>query len=416
MNKNTFDVIVIGGGPAGLMAAGTAAKKELTVLLLEKKHKTGLKLGLTGKGRCNLTNMRDTNEFNKQFGKNGKFLIDAFKHFFNKDLIQFFKEINIETTHERGERVFLKGIKAPQAATYLSNWAIKNKVQIITNCSAKKITLNKKEAIKEISDDQGKTYYSKNVIIATGGKSYPQTGSTGDGYNIAKIFGHKIVKVTPALTPLLYDDSYLNLLNGLTLKNVSISLIINNKIKEKMFGEIEFIDDTISGAIPYTLSKQVIKALENKKDVELSIDLKPALEHNKLDLRLLREINNKDNKNMFDFLSKLMPSKLQTFCITKNIVEADSNIRNYNKNDRKKLRLWLKDFRIKITSHASFKRAIITSGGVSLKEVNPKTMESKLIKGLYFCGEILDLDGQTGGYNLQAAFSTGYTAGINIYK
>jgi len=416
MNKNIFDVIVIGGGPAGLIAAGTAAKKGLTVLLLEKKHKLGLKLGLTGKGRCNLTNMKNISEVIKQFGKNGRFLIDAFNQFFNQDLIDFFNQIKIKTVLERGDRVFLQGIRAPQAALTLSNWAEKNKVKIITDCFVKQVICNPEKQIKKVIDNKNQLYFSENIIVSTGGKSYPVTGSTGDGYLIAKKLGHNIVPPIPALTPLLYDDSCLNILDGLTLKNVSISLIINNKVKEKMFGEIEFIDNTISGAIPYTLSKTIIKELKKENSVELSIDLKPALEHNKLDMRLLREINNKENKNISDFLSKLMPFKLQTFCIKKGIVELNLNIRNYNKNDRKKLRLWLKDFKIKITSHASFKRAIITSGGVSLKEVNPKTMESKIIKGLYFCGEVLDIDGSTGGYNLQAAFSTGYTAGININK
>jgi len=414
MNKPR--VIVVGGGAAGLMAAGQAATMGAAVLVLEKMPRPGLKLRITGKGRCNLTNIVPLPEFIEHFGASGKFLRQAFSQFFSEDLIAFFKELGVETVIERGGRVFPASNQADEVIGALSNW-VTGQAKIRTNCAVKKLLIEKGEVVgvtaKTKSSDL-EDFRADRVIIATGGKSYPGTGSTGDGYELAKSVGHTIVSPRPALVPLETKGDIASRLQGLSLKNVSVKVIIDGKKQAEAFGEMLFTHFGVSGPIILSLSKMCVDALLAREKVAISIDLKPALDDKHLDQRILRDLNQYGKKQFQNILKLLLPQKLIPICVELTGIDPEKSGNQITSDERKRLRLWLKDFQLEVTGYRSFSEAIITAGGVDLKEVDPRTMESRMVKGLYFAGEVLDIDADTGGYNLQAAFSTGWVAGRSV--
>ena len=408
------DVIVIGAGASGLMCAGISAQQGQTVLLFEKKSRPAIKLSITGKGRCNITNSKPLKEFINEFGNNGKFLYSAFSKFFNTDTINFFKELGVRCSLERGGRYFPKSNNAYDVVKALIKFVKRKNVKIIIHSQVEKFVLENKQ-IKNIILKDGTTYTAKNYVLATGGKSYPLTGSTGDGYKIAQALGHTIIAPQPALVPLVSNDQHLKQLNKLKLKNIEISVIANNDIVSTLFGEIEFTIFGLTGPLILKVSSKVYSLLKEKKSVEISINLKPALDDKQLDARLIRELNNFGNLPIRNMLKTLLPLQLiEPFMKKNNIKYTQKCSSIINKEKRKKLLDSFRKMKFKIISTRPIDEAIITKGGISLKEVDQKTMKSKLIDNLYFCGEILDIDGPTGGFNLQAAFSTGYLAGISI--
>jgi len=410
-NNKTFDVIVIGGGAAGMMAAGQSAKLGASVLLVEKMKRVGTKLSITGKGRCNITNSSNQKDFLKHINYKGNFLKPAFAEFFSDELIDFFNSEGLETVEERGGRIFPKSEKAKDVVQTLENFCLKNGVIIKKSISVKKLIVENK-TIKSIKTQSGETYHSKTVILASGGASYPLTGSNGDGYKIAHEAGHTIIPIRPVLVPLISKENY-KILSGLNLRNIKINVWVNGKKLMEKFGEMEFTEFGISGAIVLTLSRYCVDMIRDNQNIVFSIDLKPALDEKKLDQRLLRDLNNFGNENFVELLRKLMPSKLVKVCIQNTGISAGKLANQISATERKKLRFWLKNFELEIVGHRNFSEAIVTAGGVSLKEVKSKTMESRIISNLFFAGEILDLDADTGGYNLQIAFSTAYLAARN---
>ena len=407
---NSADVIVIGAGASGLIAAGVAAQKYQNVLLLEKKTRPAIKLSITGKGRCNVTNSADIKKFVAEFGNNGKFLYSTFSKFFNTDTINFFEELGVKCRLERGGRYFPESNDAHDIVNALIKFVKSKNVKILTNSEVTKFVCEEKK-IKSVLLKNGTQYFAKKFILATGGKSYPLTGSTGDGYNLAKSLGHTIIKPQPALVPLISDDKNLKLLNKLKLKNIEISVLANEKVLTKLFGEIEFTSFGLTGPLILTVSSQVFSSLEDKQDVEISINLKPALDDKQLDDRLIRELNNFGNMPVRNMLKTLLPMQMIEPFMKKNSIKWTENCSAINKEKRKRIFYGLRNMKFKIISTRPIDEAIITKGGICLKEVEQNTMKSKLIDNLYFCGEVLDIDGPTGGFNLQAAFSTGYLAG-----
>ena len=407
------DVIVIGAGASGLMCAGISAQQGQTVLLLEKKSRPAIKLSITGKGRCNITNSKPIKEFINEFGNNGKFLYSAFSKFFNTDTLNFFEELGVRCSLERGGRYFPESNDAKTIVKALIKFVKSKNVKIIIHSQVEKFVLENKQ-IKNIILKDGTTYTAKKYVLATGGKSYPLTGSTGDGYKIAQALGHTIIAPQPALVPLVSNDQYLKQLNKLKLKNIEISVIANNNIVSILFGEIEFTIFGLTGPLILKVSSKVYSLLKEKKSVEISINLKPALDDKQLDARLIRELNNFGNLPLRNMLKTLLPLQIIEPFMKKNNIKYTEKCSLINKEKRKKLLDGFRKMKFKIISTRPIDEAIITKGGISLKEVDQKTMKSKLIDNLYFCGEILDIDGPTGGFNLQAAFSTGYLAGISI--
>ncbi|UCC80610.1 MAG: NAD(P)/FAD-dependent oxidoreductase [Candidatus Zixiibacteriota bacterium] len=419
MNKKR--VAVIGAGPAGLMAAGQAAARGAEVVVFEKKRRPALKLAITGKGRCNLTNKAPLAEFIKSYGPNGRFLRSSFGHFFSGDLIKFLKELGVNTGFERGGRVFPLSGDAAEVARALIGWAKENGAKIKTGTKVIRLIINENTIsgvryVASEGSEKAQDYLTDGVIIATGGASYPATGSTGDGYRLAKSVGHCIIPVRPALVPLETRGDIAGRLQGLSLKNVRLKMLADGKKAGDIFGEMLFTHYGVSGPIVLTVSKQVVDLLEEGKKVILSIDLKPALDHRKLDARILRDLETYRNKKSKSILKMLLPQKLIPVCIELLDLSGDKPGNQISSDERKRLRLWLKDFRLEVIGHRSFEEAIVTAGGIDLKEVDPKSLESRLVKNLYFAGEVLDIDADTGGFNLQAAFSTGYLAGISATR
>lgn len=441
-----MNVIVIGGGPAGMMAAIASAENENNVILLEKKERLGRKLLITGKGRCNITSSLPIDEFIQNIPGNGQFLYSAFKNYTNTDIINFLNDEGLEVKEERGNRIFpvtdksLDVLKCFTKRLKELNIKIeynmqvteivpkdengKLKVKAIKNQANNKFNTEKYyNKIKEKNSENIKIFEADKVILATGGKSYPLTGSTGDGYELAKKLGHTITKIRPSLVPLeAFEQNMCKDLQGLSLRNVNIELKNkeNNKTIYQDFGEMLFTHFGVSGPTILSSSahlvryKNIDELLKNKKIV-LSIDFKPALSEEKLDERILRDFTEFKNKQFKNSLDKLLPQKLIPIIIEKSEINPDKKVNEINKKERHKLIGLLKNFEVTIKGFRPIDEAIITSGGVNIKEINPKTMESKLIDGLYFAGEIIDVDAYTGGFNLQIAYSTGYTAGNQIY-
>jgi predicted Rossmann fold flavoprotein len=415
-------VIVIGGGPAGLMAAGRAAQSGSEVHLFEKMPDPGAKLSITGKGRCNLTNIASPDDFLEHFGPNGVFLRQAFGRFFSEDLVAFFDSLGVKTVVERGGRVFPTSGDADDVVRALVRWARDCGVRIVTGADVKALALegNKVAGIrwsrirpipKSPQDADIQNEPADAVIVATGGLSYPQTGSTGDGYVMAQSVGHTIVHLRPALVPLITSGKTAARLQGLSLKNVSFSVFVNGKRQAEYFGEMLFTHFGLSGPIVLSASQTVVDALRQKKEVIVSIDLKPALDDHKLDDRLIRDFRGHGSMFARNLLGFLVPQKMIPVVLESAGIDPDKPGHQISTAERKRLRLWLKDFRFHVTDHRPFSEAVITAGGVSTKEIDPRTMASRLVEGLYFCGEVLDVNADTGGYNLQAAFSTGWLAG-----
>ncbi|MBC8184646.1 NAD(P)/FAD-dependent oxidoreductase [candidate division KSB1 bacterium] len=422
---NKKRVIIVGGGAAGMMAAGQAALGGAEVLLFEKMNQLGRKLGISGKGRCNITNTAPVADFIEEFYPSGLFLRQAFSRFFSDDLISFFEEFGLPTVSERGGRVFPASGKATDVKNVLIRFIEKAGVKINLNSPVKGLIIKNNEAVgvkvlEPTSSITGKTknesgketkYFSDAIIITTGGLSYPATGSTGDGYKFAKSAGHKINQTRPALVPLEISGNIVSKLAGLHLRNVRVKILTNDIKLKDTFGEMEFTNFGISGPIVLTLSRYVVDALNLKQKTSLSIDLKPALDEQKLDKRLIRDLEQFGRQQISKILKNLLPQQLIPVCLDETKISPKKAGHQITADERKRLKLWLKDFRLDVTGYRPFSEAIITAGGVSTKEINPRTMESRLIKNLYFAGEILDVDGNTGGYNLQAAFSTGWLAG-----
>lgn len=411
---NSADVIVIGAGASGLIAAGVAARKGLKVLLLERKTRPAIKLSITGKGRCNVTNSADIKEFVAQFGDNGKFLYGAFNKFFNTDTINFFEELGVNCRLERGGRYFPQSNDAHDIVSALIKFVKNGNVKIVTNAYVSKFRFENKK-IKNVILKDGTKYSADKFILATGGKSYPLTGSDGNGYALAESAGHSIISPSPSLVPLVSDDKYLKFLNKLKLKNIEISVICNNNPVKTLFGEIEFTIFGLTGPLILTVSSSVYELLQQKNaNVEIAINLKPALDDKQLDARLVRELNGFGNMPIKNMLKTLLPLQMTDVFMKKNNIKLTEKCSSANKEKRKKIFDGLRQMKFKIVSTRPIEEAIVTKGGISLKEVEQSTMKSKLVDNLYFCGEILDIDGPTGGFNLQAAFSTGYLAGESV--
>ncbi len=403
-----YDVIVVGGGAAGLVAAARAGERGLRILVLEKMNRPGRKLLITGKGRCNITNNLTISEFSKSVYPNGKFLRTAFSQFFSKDIISVLKKLGVETVLERGNRYFPVSNKAEDVQAAFLSWCKQNSVEIKTKQKVDNL-LVEDNVIKGVVAN-GNEYFANNVIIATGGKSYPATGSTGDGYELAKSVGHTVIKPQPALVPLETVGNMAKELQGLTLKNVKASVWVNGKKTAEEFGEMLFTHFGISGPIILTLSRMVVAELYNKNKVEVSIDLKPALDDKKLDDRLIRDLNEHGKKKLINIFKYWLPAAMIPVFIETLQLDADKECHQVSGKERKQIRHLMKNLVFKISKHRSFKEAIVTAGGVATNEISPKTMESKLVKGLYFAGELIDVDGQTGGFNLQIAYSTAWLA------
>ncbi len=405
----TYDVIIIGGGAAGLMAAGQAAQLGAKTLLLEKMERTGRKIFISGKGRCNLTNTAPIREFIDHFGNNGRFLRQAVHRFSSPDLIEFLNQREVPTITERGGRVFPASESAQDVVDALEKWNRRSGVEIRLHTRVDHLVV---EDGNVVGVGVGSSILAaKTVIVTTGGASYPGTGSTGDGYRFAEAVGHKIVAIRPALVPLNTAGDAAQKCQGLSLRNVAVTVWTNNQKTGQDFGEMLFTHFGVSGPIILSLSGKIVDALRQKRRVEISIDLKPGLDETQLDTRLRRDLDANGKKQFQTILKGLLPQKLIPVCLELTQIPAEKVCHQITAKERQQLRNWLKDFRLKITGHRSFRQAIVTAGGVDLSEVDPRTMASQIVKGLYFAGEVLDLNADTGGYNLQAAFSTGWLAG-----
>ena len=406
-------VIVIGAGASGMMAALMAAENGAQVMLFEKNDRPGKKILISGKGRCNVTTDKDTTEIINSFLHNGKFLYTALASFSNQQVKYFFEEAGVPLKVERGERVFPVSDQAKDIVNALRRKLEAAGVDLWLNATVKEVLYEEGRAVGVLLPN-GRKIAADSVIVATGGASYPGTGSTGDGYHFARKAGHSIVTLRPSLIPLECAEGYVKELQGLSLKNVTFTITTaeGKKLAED-FGEMLFTHFGVSGPIVLTQSYKAVDYWQkNKQPLVGSIDFKPALSREKLDARFLREIEEQNKKQLKNSLPALMPSKLIPVFLKRANVSGDKAMHQITKEERMRMVDTLKDFRFTITKARPIEEAIVTAGGVSVKEVSPKTMESKLVKGLYFTGEVLDIDGMTGGFNLQAAFSTGYLAGM----
>ena len=431
-------VVVIGGGPAGMMSAITSADNGNEVILIEKMNSLGKKLLITGKGRCNITSSIDMDDFIKNIPGNGRFLFSSFQNFTNIDIINFLHDQGLETKVERGNRVFPITDKSEDVLKCFIQKLKELNVKIIYNSQVTEIITKDIENDNNISEEKkikqrnnmavdgvrlanGKEITADKVILATGGKSYPLTGSTGDGYKLAQKLGHTITEIKPSLVPLeCYQKQICQNMQGLRLRNVKIKLedVEKNKIIYEDFGEMLFTHFGVSGPTVLSASAHLVRyknieRLLNEKKIKLSIDLKPVLSEEKLNDRILRDFEEVKNKQFKNSLDKLLPQKMIDVIISLSKINPEKKVNEVTKQERMKLVKLLKNFELQISCFRPIEEAIITCGGINIKEINPKTMESKIIKGLYFAGEVIDVDAYTGGFNLQIAYSTGVTAGIN---
>lgn len=406
-------VIVIGAGASGLMAAGTAAENGHDVVLVERNDKVARKVMITGKGRCNVTNNCTLiNDLIANVPTNGRFLYGAFSKFMPIDTMEFFEDMGVELKVERGNRVFPESDKAVEIVDALNTFSADAGVKRIKGRAVALITEN--GAIKGVKLEDGEELYADAVIVATGGASYPLTGSTGDGYTFAEQVGHTVTKLKPSLVPLVCHEGFCMDLQGLSLRNVEISVLDTESYKEifKDFGEMLFTHFGVSGPL-------VLSASSHMKDIkprkyEIHIDLKPALSHEQLDKRIQRDFLENSNKNFINALDALLPKKLVPVIVKLSGIKPAVKVNQITKQMRSELVNLLKDLKVTVIGFRPIEEAIVTSGGVSVKEIDPKTMESKLVKGLYFAGEVIDVDAYTGGFNLQIAFSTGRLAGSSV--
>lgn len=405
------NVIVVGGGAAGMMAAVFAARNGQNVQLLEKNEKLGKKLFITGKGRCNITNAADIEDLFTAVISNPKFLYSGFYSFTNQQVIDFFEELGVKTKIERGERVFPVSDHSSDVIAAFSRELKSLGVSVSLHTEVKEL-LCEQDKVCGVLLTNGKKMKADAVIVATGGISYPSTGSTGDGYRFAREAGHKVTELLPSLVPMEVRQWYAKELQGLSLRNIEIRITDGKKKLYEEFGEMLFTHYGVTGPVILSASSVVGKTLR-KKELTLHIDLKPALSEEQLDKRILREFDANHNKQYKNSIDSLFPAKLKPVMIELSEIEPEKKVNEITKEERQRLVHLIKDFTMTLTGLRGYNEAIITKGGVSVKEIDPGTMESKIIKGLYFAGEVLDLDAVTGGYNLQIAWSTGYLAGIN---
>ena len=402
-------VIVCGGGAAGLIAAGTAAKTADKVILIEKNEAVGRKLRITGKGRCNITNACDIEDMISMYPVNGKFLYSALYTFSNDDIVALLEDYGVKTKVERGGRVFPQSDDARDVVSAMRKYALQKNVKLVK--AEVKSLLCDNGRIKGVKTTLG-DFYCDSVILCTGGASYPQTGSDGSGYDIARKVGHTIVPIVPSLVPLTSSEKFCKDLMGLSLKNVRVTAFDKrNKKLYSDFGEMLFTHFGVSGPIILSMSAHIKKAISD--GVRITIDLKPALEKEQLDSRILRDFEKQKNKHIINALDALLPKTLIPVIISLSGIEPHKSVCEITREERKSLLENIKCLSLNITGFRPISEAIITSGGVKVNEIYSSTMESKLVSGLYFAGEIIDVDGYTGGYNLQVAWSTGYLAGIN---
>lgn len=414
--REGYDVIVVGAGAAGMMAAGTAARSGKRVLLLEKMEKSGRKVRISGKGRCNLTNARPPEEFLEHVRTNADFFEVAFSEFNNKATIRFFERMGVKLDIERGERVFPKSGKAWDVANALLEYCVENGVKIEYNSRVQEVLVaaGRVYGVKYMN----KRGFSRReeapaVIVCTGGVSYPGTGSTGDGYLFAADLGHRIEPVRPSLTPLKSSHAQVRYMDKLLLRNVRVKLLVDGEEVREEFGELGFSERGIEGAVALRLSRDAVDALIDEKRVKLVVDLKPGLTEEMLRDRIERELQEMQPDEFFsELLRKLVPKPLVMPIANELDIHSKNYVRKLTEAEKERLVKLLKGFVFPIVDYAPFPYAVVTAGGVSCDEVNKYTMESLKVKGLYFAGEVLDLDANTGGYNLQIAFSTGRLAGL----
>ena len=410
--------VIIGGGPAGMLAAISSAKSGDNVILLEKNNQLGKKILITGKGRCNITSSLEISEFINNIPGNGRFLYSAFDNFTNTDIIELLKKEGVLVKEERGNRIFPVSDRAEDVRLALEKAVRKSNVTVKLNSKVTGIEIENNRVKAVILNDE--KILADKIIIATGGKSYPLTGSTGDGYEFAKSVGHSIKEVRGSLVPLVAQKDICSRLQGLSLRNVNITIIDieNNKKIYEDFGEMLFTHFGLSGPVILSSSahllryKNIDEKMENKK-IKLNIDLKPALSVEQLDARILRDFEEFKNKQFKNALDKLLPKKMIDVIVDKSGINSNKMVNEITREERIKLVNLLKKLEIEINGFRPVEEAIITAGGISIKEINPKTMESKICEGLFFAGEIIDVDAYTGGFNLQIAYSTGFTAGLN---
>ncbi|WP_075719485.1 NAD(P)/FAD-dependent oxidoreductase [Roseburia sp. 499] len=405
-------VIVIGGGAAGMFAAIQAAEQGHSVVLLEKNEKLGKKIYITGKGRCNITNACDTEELFQNVMRNSKFLYSAFYTCSNYQVMDFFESNGLPIKTERGERVFPQSDHSSDVIATLQRVLKKQGVTVQLHSEVKKLKIEDGQ-IKGVLLKNGSFLEAERVIVATGGCSYITTGSTGDGYRFAREVGHTVTELYPALVPFETEESWIKELQGLSLKNVSVKIEKNGKVLYDAFGEMLFTHYGVSGPLLLSASSMV-NDYADKMPLQMSIDLKPALEEEQLDKRILRDFEENQNRQFKNAVQKLFPAKMIPVIIRLSGISPEKKVNEITKEERQQFVKLIKAFPLTLSRFRDFNEAIITRGGVSVKEVNPSTMESKIVKGLYFAGEVLDLDALTGGFNLQIAWSTGYLAGNSI--
>lgn len=414
-----MNVVVVGGGPAGMIAGITSAEEGNNVILVEKNSSLGNKLKITGKGRCNITFDGDEEKFRNNIVNNSKFMYSSFSNFNNKDVVDFFNKLGVKTKVERGGRVFPVSDSAMDVVNALKNKLKKENVKIKYNSRVVEI-ITENEKISGVKLENGTEIACDKCIIATGGKSYSSTGSTGDGYILLEKLGHSIKEIKPGLVPLKSEDKICKELQGLSLRNVKVSLIdkTNNKILYSEFGEMMFSHFGVTGPVILSASSKLntVKNINEKiknKQIKLVIDLKPALSFEVLDKRIQRDFEKYTNKEFKNSLNDLLPQKLISPIINLSKIDKEKKVHQITREQRENLVNIVKNLKINISGFMPLDMAIVTSGGINTKEINPKTMESKIVKGLYVVGELLDVDAYTGGYNLQIAFSTGVAAGKN---
>ncbi len=404
-----YDEAVIGGGPAGMMAAGRAGELGARVVLLEKNNRPGIKLLMTGKGRCNITNkIEEPRMMAERYGKNGKFLLSLFHRFGTEDVISFFESRGVMTKVEKGNRVMTKNDRSQDVLDALLGYLKEGKVEMKFNSEVKEI-IRKENRIEKIILADGEEIIADKFIVCTGGKSYPVTGSTGDGYAWAKNLGHTVTDLSPALTPVIVKEKIVKELEGLSLKDAEIGVYKNDKKIDSKSGDALFTGDGMSGPIVINMSKIIARELPGK--VELRIDFMPELDLEALDRKIQKEFQEGNNKLFRNSLDGLLPQKLIPVIIRLSEIDPEKKVNLVTREERKGLLNFLKSFSFEVKGVMGFEKAMVTSGGISLNEVDPKTMRSKIIENLFFSGEVLDLDGPTGGYNLQICWSTGYAAG-----
>jgi len=405
------NIVVIGGGPAGMIAAGYASLNGNRVTLIEKNEKLGKKLYITGKGRCNLTNASEPENLIQNTVGNPCFMYSAFYTFGSERTMEFFEKLGVKLKIERGNRVFPKSDKSSDVIKALEKFIVKNKVEVKLKSEVVDIIIDG-DCVCGVVLKDGSRISAESIIIATGGLSYPVTGSTGAGYKFAEKCGHSVTQLYPSLVPLKISENWCSELQGLSLKNVSLNAVINGKSVYENFGEMMFTHFGVTGPLVLSASRYITNRISEKP--QIVIDLKPALSEKELDLRILRDFEKFINKTFKNSLNELLPQRLIPVIIKLTGVDPDKKVNEIKKDERKKLCSLLKNLKLNVVGTNGFSEAVITCGGVCVDEIDPSTMESKIISGLFFAGEVIDVDCFTGGFNLQVAFSTGYLAGTNV--